>query len=354
MDIVETAVHVRPLTEPTDLSMSISRYKMFNIFNKLYKDSGGHLQSREFVQGIESELKRLEEDLPWFFKVENIGEFLSCAPELEVVAWSFHLLHSCLCLQRLRMYRPFLQERTPETWDRCVKAAESALDVYKALRAQDLDSFRQSPKFRGGNGYQTFSVATFLGLFLLIENPDSPDRIRADLDLVLADFGFVTRQSDCSSEERENDKVLRYIAESYDSKLQSSGLNSGTIVGTIYSVFGGETSSHAYLGRAKERRVARRDAHQNHQETAFETSLQLPGSEQGTTRPMHGVQTQTQTLSLPRPPDNCIVEDYSQPRTDGMISGYDSADISLDLWGWEQLDGWDSILDSFVVNCPQI
>ncbi len=54
IDISATYINPRQLNEPTDLSLNIIVYKIFKLFNKLFKDNGEHLRSYEFVEQIDA------------------------------------------------------------------------------------------------------------------------------------------------------------------------------------------------------------------------------------------------------------------------------------------------------------
>lgn len=346
IDITETSISVRPETEPTDLSLLIQKFKFFRVFNKFYKENCDHIHRREFVEAIDAELMHLEESSPWFQKIENLGRISDTPSDLDHVPWGNYILHSCLCQQRLRMYRPFLQARIPEAWDKCVHAAESALDVYRALRAQNLGEFRRSSKFKG-TSYQIFSVATFLSLFLLIERPSPADKIRSDIDIVLSDLEYGSRHHDCHPAQAERTKVLRQIIAICDSQDPTSRPNATMqIIRIISTVFGGESSSRSYLNRerpARPRIAAARDANLSYNEGDGHAS-----TAHGDDQPSEPTRLDPDTPYIHRseacgvsvnhrlvPPDA-----HSDTTEDSINFDFNMDMMPYDLWQWDQ---WDSL-----------
>ncbi|OQU97301.1 Fungal specific transcription factor domain-containing protein [Cladophialophora immunda] len=334
VDITEAAVKARPLTEATDLSMNIVKYKMFKLYNKLYKENGDHLQSYEFVEQINAEVEQIERELPWFYDAQHADKFPLSSP-LESVPWEHHTMHTCRCLQVLRMYRPFLHPQVPQAWDKCLKAAERALDVYRALRRRNLDLFRKSAKLSGQN-YQIFSVATFLSLFLLMERSDPQGKIRRDIDMVMSDLEYLDYPSEGSAAQFDGIRVLRNILELYGSTDLAGQVNRTSIVPGIYAVFGGEASSQSYLGRSRDLETTSDDQHEL--KAVSDTRGQAPNY----SRTISAQIQASEELSRPQieiqPVESDQVGQLDNVSRLSPFPGSLALDVSYDFWQWDQWD----------------
>lgn len=261
----------RPLTEPTEMSVHCFRAQIFKIFNKLYIDNGANLSSYAYVSEIDAEVDELLDSFPWYLQddFETLRHQLS--PNFaSVVTWMRHILQSCICIQRVRMYRPFLKPLVGDAWQKCVMASTSALTVYKSLRSPNVSRFQRSQKMHV-QAYQVFSAAVALSTFLLVEMPSNADIIRADIELVTDDL---QSHSITVDEDRripliaDGRKVIRRILGLYDARCrhalktsiaqdERSDTNDSAhsdeaptaLVPAIFSVFGGESSARRYLER---------------------------------------------------------------------------------------------------------
>lgn len=265
VDITTTSINIRPESEPTEMSMHQCRARIFKVFNRLYNDGGVHLSSYNFVSDIDAEITSILDSVPWFFALPQESEpspDSRLPSSFSFIPWGYHILHSCVYVQRLRMYRPFLHPLVGDSWQRCLDAASSALVVYRDLRSQDVPRFQRSHKMRV-QAYQIVSAAMVLATFLLVERPPDPDRIRSDVDMVMSDlqsFASNSTESDTRSVPLVTDglKVLQRILMLYDARCNTSGRSSNcqrnsdpptSLAPAISSVFGGETSARKYLER---------------------------------------------------------------------------------------------------------
>ena len=264
-----TSIYVRPISEATQMSIHCFRAQLFRVFNKLYIDNGSHLSSYEFVVGVDAEISDIMETFPWYLQDDAQYVQTQLPPSLAtVVTWMRHVLQSAICIQRVRMYRPFLNSMVGDSWQRCIIASTSALEIYKSLRAPDVEYFQRCQKMHV-HAYQVFSVAIALSTFLLVEMPSNPQPIRADIDLVIEDLSSHSSSFDDSRWIPlivDGCRVIRRILTLYDARCKrrqaaaSNGAATGdesalqeeaktALVPAISSVFGGETSARRYLER---------------------------------------------------------------------------------------------------------
>lgn len=261
---------------------------MFKILNKLYINNGANLTSYAFVAEIDAEITEMMNDFPWYMQQEPEELLQRLSPGfVSTLTWMRHILHSCICVQRVRMYRPFLKPLVGDAWEKCVDASTSVLSIYKSLRSPNVARFQRSQKMHV-QAYQVFSAAIAMATFLLVEMPSNAEILRADIELVIDDLHSHSASVD---ENRgvaliiDGSKVIRRILSLYDARCRHalrdasmqdarSGNSTNTqpeepptaLVPAIFSVFGGETSAHRYLERC-----------------AIEYIVNDPGATQGST-----------------------------------------------------------------------
>lgn len=266
LDITETSVRPRPMHEPTDMSASICRAQAFTIFRKIYVDDGAYLSSYDYIQAIDTEVQQLIDNFPWYFRTTNSSsspgnensqrQYLSSSSNNNpdnIISWQHCVLHISICMQRIRMNRPFLHARIGESWSVCAKAAQGLLSVYRSMRSPDVERFRRSQKFVT-QGYQIYTAAVTLAAFLLVERsffPDfSSDLMRRDVEMVISDLEL----RDIGSMVADGTKVLRKMLDMFD-RRESQSRDRGdqqereSLIHEIASVFGGEQPTRKYLKR---------------------------------------------------------------------------------------------------------
>ncbi|KAF6811307.1 C6 transcription factor [Colletotrichum plurivorum] len=263
VDITSTAAHIRPLSEPTEMSMHHFRGRIFKVLNKLWIDNGANLGSHAFVSAIDEELAAVTDEFPWYFRnpAENMASTqgsngtATLPPNFGFVLWGHHLLDSCIAVQRVRMYRPFLRPRAGEMFRRCVAAGSSTLTLYRAIRSRDEARFQRSDKLRI-QAYHVISAAIVLATFLLVEQPADAASIRADIEMVAADLQpsapGTTDDKRSIATIVDGLRVLRRILLLLDERaynLPQGGDHPVRLAPEISSVFGGEAPARKYLER---------------------------------------------------------------------------------------------------------
>jgi len=160
-DIGEDFIEVSDNNIPTDNSFNIHRAKMMKILNGVFEidefnvntfehyDHSSHLL--EQLTKIDSELCSYLNDLPWYFKLDHHGNL----PEMtnNRLRFQFHILHICICVHRIRIYRAYLDYDIPIAWNVCLSAASSMLNVYKKLK----ESYPIDPNVPSTNGEFLFA-----------------------------------------------------------------------------------------------------------------------------------------------------------------------------------------------------
>lgn len=261
VDINSSSAQVRPLSEPTEMSMHHFRARIFKVLNKLWINNGANLGSHDFVSAIDEELAAVTDEFPWYFRnaAENATQTGSggaaLPPNFGFVLWGHHLLDSCIAVQRVRMYRPFLRPHAGEMFRRCVAAGSSTLTLYRAIRSRDEARFQRSDKLRI-QAYHVISAAIVLATFLLVEQPVDAASIREDIEMVAADLQpaapGTTEDKRSIATIVDGLRVLRRILSLSDERaynLPQGGDHPVRLAPEISSVFGGEASARKYLER---------------------------------------------------------------------------------------------------------
>ncbi|KAH8821978.1 hypothetical protein F5884DRAFT_659995 [Xylogone sp. PMI_703] len=249
IDITEMSIHPRPMDQPTEMTQHIFRARMFKIFNKLYVDDGANLSSYEFVKSIDDEISTMIEDFPWYLTISNgIPATTTLPPDLDFVSWQFHILHTCICTHRIRMYRCFLQTPLEEAWNKCIKAAKDAFIVYRYIRDQAGERFTKSQKFLA-QAYQIFSMGVAIAGLLIFDNSTSNVELRNDIEMAITDLGALDTKDSTVALAVEGRKVLARMLSIYDQRGATSPEEPEELVSGISTVFGGEQTARSYLRR---------------------------------------------------------------------------------------------------------
>ena len=244
-DVTETSIIPRPIEVPTDMSALICRAEAFRIFRQLYSNAGAYLNSYCYVQSIDRQIEGLIEHFPWYFRIGS-EKCLQHLPTLDNIAWQHESLHISICLQRIRMNRPFLHARIGESWGVCFRAAKELLAPYRRMREVDPDRFRYSQKFKI-SGYNSYTAAVTLAAFLLVERSlpgFSSECMRQDIEMVISDLEL----QDLGPLISDGVKILWKMLDMFDHRRDTKDPNTReALVRDIASVFGGEHPTRRYL-----------------------------------------------------------------------------------------------------------
>ncbi|KAF3482588.1 uncharacterized protein GIQ15_05347 [Arthroderma uncinatum] len=271
VDITDSFTEGRPIEEPTETSANILRSEVFLIMRKLFDSGFEYLSSYEYVRSVDLELANLCRNFPWYFQLDERGECANLPEHQNFILWQFHLLHSCICMQRIRMNRPFIHARTGDSWAVCAKAANEVLAVYQSMRNPDVEEFRKSHKLFV-QAYQIFSAAVALAGFLLVERSFPADNIRPLIEMVISDLSLCTADISIAVGGR---NTLIKMLDMYDRRQQREPVEPESLVPEISVVFGGEQTTRKYLKRCEIGYVLNEDGHASPMNPR--TSVTTPG-----------------------------------------------------------------------------
>ncbi|OBT81436.1 hypothetical protein VE02_09950 [Pseudogymnoascus sp. 03VT05] len=243
-DLTDTSIKARSLNEPTELSYNILCAKLMTVLQKLYVDNCSRLTSYSFVQSIDAEMMELVDSFPWYFRNRKDEKGIpALATGISNLSWAQHLLHCCICVQRIRMYRPFLHPPVGTARRICIESAEDVLSVYALLRNSCSEQLWRSPRFIV-QSYQIYSAAVALAAFLLVERTFPSLRIRKDIEMVIADLAQRETAEDVAVD---GSKLLQKMLDMCDRRDQFNPRESERLIPAIAAVFGGEQTTRNYL-----------------------------------------------------------------------------------------------------------
>lgn len=257
--MTETSIDLQPANMPTDASFNVLKAKLFKVFNKLWKQYGQHLTNYSFVAEIDAEITMLINEAPWFLKPTYQQLTANYPQNLGFIPWQQHVLHTCICMQRIRMYRPFLHPRVGRAWEMSLNAVADVLSLYRHIRIDERQPQGTLSRKAHFQGYQLYSVGVHLGIFLLVERPalgsTTATQIRNDIELIISDLSAITDTAGALPEgipvDIDGQKVLRRILDLYDEQAQdvcSPPISAdATLVPSVSSVLGGERVARTYL-----------------------------------------------------------------------------------------------------------
>jgi hypothetical protein len=263
-DLTSTSIFVRPLDQPTVMSQHVFRAKIFKVLNRLYANNGNDLSNYDAVSAVDDEVTTIMNQYPWYFlgradSGSSIFISTTLPPAFDYLQWQHHVVHTSICVQRIRMYRPFLRTHFESCWSKCVAAAEGAFAVYHSIRSSDLDRFRKSSK-KAVQSYQIFCSAISIAVFLLVERPVIPAKILSDIELVIQDLKELSEDKNSIPIAICGRKSLTKILNAYQgycrdtrnrvnvNEVPTSGIEHlHSLVPEIYTVMGGTSSAKKYL-----------------------------------------------------------------------------------------------------------
>jgi hypothetical protein len=204
----------------------------------------------EYVRALDRQIVAIYHKMPWFFFLNAWDSGILSVQGQSGLIWQYYMVHSTICIQRIRLLRPFL-DSNPEAHASSVQVANEILDSYKFIRQQP--SLRRNPKFQI-TAYQSYSAAVQLAAFLLVER-SAPETLRQDIEIVIEDLGANTLGLPISVD---GCTVLRHMLQLYD-HLGATSVSPESIAQDIAPVFGGERSARNYLRRCNIDNLLNRD-----------------------------------------------------------------------------------------------
>ncbi|KFY34774.1 hypothetical protein V494_06493 [Pseudogymnoascus sp. VKM F-4513 (FW-928)] len=242
MDISASTITVHASDEPTEMSMNIARGQIFQVFNRLLMDHGAHLDSFEFVVSLDAELFDVMDQFPWFFKPKFAHRWAELSPEFHFVPWAYQLLNGCICMQRIRMYWPFITTKPDTAWEVIMAAASDALTVYQMIRGMQQRPIKDLQNC-GIIYYQLFSVAVTLASLLLVHRPEFHNQvrvIRGRIETVALDLAQLSTE-EVSPLASEQSKIIGEILEMYDFPSKVDPRSTNLLISQLRMALGGRS-----------------------------------------------------------------------------------------------------------------
>ena len=247
IDVTDTAVHPRPLSEPTEMSMNIFRAQIFQLLNQhLCSWDEPSLRTYDHVRQLDIDILRVMDGIPAYFQLDDNRNPPPVYAGYEFLTWQNHILRTCVSTQRIRMYRPFLSTRESEPWSRCAGAAEDALAVYRTLRKDPSPSSWQ--KFFA-QAYQVFSVAVTVAALLLVEGDLPIPNANQQIHDMTSDLKMLDEQGCSVLIATQGRQVLLKMLSMCKDRVGSSPADAQRLVPDISIILGGEQAAKEYMDR---------------------------------------------------------------------------------------------------------
>ncbi|CDK26232.1 unnamed protein product [Kuraishia capsulata CBS 1993] len=256
-EITKCSIKVRPMSEPTYVSVTILIIQLMRICNHLWEENGVYTTDINRVIEVDKKMNQLLEQRPWYLQFLPDGSLpkLPEAENMHLVHWQFQNLYSCIMTQKLRMFRVYLSPRNQYAYNACEAAIHSVFDVY--------DQLRKIPNIEGTStflvqGYQTFSGAVALSAFLLVEQPHNADDVFEEVARLLEDMKIRKLSGVEHPVVTQGAKIIAKMMDILGKrKLVSDNATKQSLVGIsnkIYTVFGGKVVAKSYVDRASKKR----------------------------------------------------------------------------------------------------
>ncbi|ODQ61169.1 hypothetical protein WICANDRAFT_27817 [Wickerhamomyces anomalus NRRL Y-366-8] len=257
-DITKESIKIRSSSIATDNSFNIYRAQMMKILNGIYEkeheiheqisstDLKNNLEKVEdqlFKGLIEIDIELCDSSKGWFFQMDKFGNLPSINdPKIQ---FQHHMLHTCICIHRFRIYQNYLSDDIPIAWEVGVTSARALFEVYKRLRKiYDL----KNPLFLS-QIHQSFTGSIIQSMLLLLNHKislEDQNALYGDIDWMLKDLEVLGREVFILKPEvlKESFKVLNALKKSINKNLVELEKDQKDIVS---NVFGGKDMTENYL-----------------------------------------------------------------------------------------------------------
>lgn len=315
-DMTPTRIISQPRVVPTIMSFQIERNVVMKILNRLYNDVNGSHPSYEEVLKTDREIHDYILKMPWFFCVGGNGKLAGgrmLGSDLEYIHFQAHMLHTCLCMHRVRIYQPFLQNNAQLSWNACLSSVKSMFAIYSQLRVH----------FGGVGGnynfitqiHQAFSGAVAQGMFLLVEKPGEEDAavLSRDVEMFVDDLHTLMKSFFVTIPIlTDGINTISRIREMVSKG--SSAEKSSKVVSGVYSVFGGKKTTETYLKRCTIDYLVNSAASTDSSDLPYQSqagSSNQNGSQFGNDDQMNGLPNNITLDQLPPDPNSLVVNYYN-------------------------------------------
>ncbi|CUM65849.1 uncharacterized protein PRCAT00003498001 [Priceomyces carsonii] len=275
---------------PTDNSFNIHRAKMMKILNGMFEinqlkdvtieDYENNKEVLEGIISIDIELCDYVSNLPWYFKLDKDGNL----PEhtTDKLKLQIHILHTCVCIHRLRLFQNYLTYNIPIAWEVCISTAKAMFIIYKKLRVffkfgdntLELNNALREPIGNTNNFnklfltqlHQTFTASVTQAMVLLMLTKKKNLAIRRiskekievalfhDISLFLGDLHYLNDhgsilKSPILEQSVKGLNLLKTLYLDLNPDLMTSSIDRSDYgaISDISTVFGGKESTEKYL-----------------------------------------------------------------------------------------------------------
>jgi hypothetical protein len=252
-DITPDFIKLKSSKVPTDNSFNIHRAHMMKVLNGIFEKKHhknkqtlseiNNIENPTFKGLLEIDIELLESSKGWYFELDKDGNI----PYVNDIRIQFqhHMLHTCICIHRFRIYQNFLSDGIPIAWEVGKTAAKSLFQVYRKLRqVYDL----RNPLFLS-QIQQSFTGSIIQSMLMLLNHKLSvldKSSLYRDIDLMLNDLDTLGKEAFILKPEvlKESFKVLNHLKKSFNKKLVELEKDQKDIVS---NVFGGRDMTDNYL-----------------------------------------------------------------------------------------------------------
>jgi hypothetical protein len=248
IDMTPHSFRSRPIEEPTETSLNVIRIQFVKIISRIYTESGSKELTFDLVVSVDSEVLALLDQFPWYFQPNRMDSVMKLPKEFNFISWQSHLLHTFIHVQRLKMYKPFLQTARGPALEMSIGAAESALAVYRSLK-RNHSNFSPFTMKAAAHSWQICSTAITLGIFILVERPERLQNVCDDIELVISDLEALQATGFKIPCIVEGSKIIRKILDMYESNGNDVMMEPTSLVPEVYTLTGGRTTTQKYLER---------------------------------------------------------------------------------------------------------
>ncbi|KAH3688620.1 hypothetical protein WICPIJ_000394 [Wickerhamomyces pijperi] len=255
-DITREWVKVRSRDVPTYNSFNIYRAHMMKLFNGVFVDS--HLEKvcvlqkyphLEFVKDkifkglLAIDIELCDNENSWFFKLDKHGNIPFVKDNR--VHFQHHMLHTCICIHRFRIYQNYLSDDIPIAWEIGKSSALSLFKVYRKLREiYDI----KNPLFLS-QIHQSFTGSVIQSMLLLLNHKLTGTEqmgLYQDIELMLSDLDVLSKDVFILKPEvlKESLATLQALKKNLSKNIVALEGNEMDIVS---NVFGGRKTIDNYL-----------------------------------------------------------------------------------------------------------
>lgn len=254
-DMTPDSIKVRSINQPTDNSFNIYRALMMKIMNGMFEKKHQvtmkdmkileRVTDKTFRGLVEIDIELCHTNKSWFFEIDKEGALPHTLDSK--IHFQHHMLHTCICIHRFRLYQNYLQEGIPVALEVARTTAKSLFSVYKRLRTMyDL----KNPLFLPAI-HQGFTGSIIQSMMILVgSNLSKADQtsLFGDIELLLSDLQVLSEDGFILKPEilKESFKVLNSLKKSITKNIVLLEKDQKDI---LSNVFGGKQMTESYLNK---------------------------------------------------------------------------------------------------------